>query len=399
MPGTHDPRTEALLEPATYAGDLHLVLTELREEAPVAWCATPGFWALTRYVDVIAASSDPATFCSSRGILVEEIGRTYESPPTMMHTDPPAHTRYRSLVRPGFTPSVVRGLRPGLQARARRLVEALLERAGGGAVDVVEHLAVPFPIQVIADLLGLPEGHEERLWRWSEAAVPGATDWSEEERGALMAEMATELLGLAAARRAEPRDDVVSMLAGVSEDGDALSDAELGMFLIQLLVAGNETTRNATSGGLVALAERPEQWQRLADDRSLVPRAVEETLRWTTPVTSFLRTAVRDTELAGVQVAAGDPVLLLYASANRDPREFGPDADRFDVGRNPNHHVAFGFGTHFCLGAALARAELAVMLDALLDRVERLEPAGPVERTGSSVINGIRRAPLRLTPR
>jgi cytochrome P450 len=214
-----------------------------------------------------------------------------------------------------------------------------------------------------------------------------------------MAEMATELLGLAAARRAEPRDDVVSMLAGVSEDGDALSEAELGMFLIQLLVAGNETTRNATSGGLVALAERPEQWQRLADDRSLVPSAVEETLRWTTPVTSFLRTAVRDTELSGVQVAAGDPVLLLYASANRDPREFGPEADRFDVGRNPNHHVAFGFGAHFCLGAALARAELAVMLDALLDRVERLEPAGPVERTGSSVINGIRRAPLRLYPR
>jgi cytochrome P450 len=399
MPGAHDPRTDALLDPATYVGDLHAVLAELRESTPVAWNATAGFWALTSFADVITASSDPATFCSSRGILVEEIGRTYDSPPTMMHTDPPAHTRYRSLVRPGFTPSVVREMRPGLRDRVERLVDDLAARAADGPVDVVEHLAVPFPIQVIADLLGLPEGDETRLHRWSEAAVPGATDWSEEERGALMVEMATELLGLAAARRAQPRDDVVSMLAGISEDGDALSDDELGMFLIQLLVAGNETTRNATSGGLVALAEHPEQWDRLAGDRSLVPTAVEEVLRWTTPVTSFLRTATRDTELSGVAIAAGDPVLLLYAAANRDPAEFGPDAGRFDAGRHPNHHVAFGFGAHFCLGAALARAELAVVLEVLLDRFERLEPAGPVERTGSSVINGIRHAPLRLHPR
>jgi cytochrome P450 len=399
VPGDHDPRTDELLEPATYAGDLHAVLTVLREEAPVAWNSTAGFWAVSRHADVVAVSTDPARFCSSRGILVEEIGRTYDSPPTMMHTDPPEHTRYRSLVRPGFTPSVTRGLEPLVRERARALLDALVDHAHQGPVDVVAGLAVPFPIQVIATLLGLPEGEEDRLFAWSEAAVPGASELDDDERMGLLGEMTVELLALAADRRTEPRDDVTSMLAAVHDDGDALSDDELGMFLIQLLVAGNETTRNALSGGLVALAEHPEQWDRLRADRSLVAGAVEEILRWTTPVTSFLRTATVDTELSGTAITAGDPVLLLYASANRDPRELGPDADRFDIARSPNHHLAFGFGTHFCLGAALARLELAVVLEELLDRVAALAPAGEVERSGSSIINGIRHAPLALTPR
>ena len=225
-------------------------------------------------------------------------------------------------------------------------------------VDVTGALAVPLPLQLIAQLLGLPPGDEERLFRWSEAAIPGATDWPEDERMTLLGEMTTELLGLAAARRAEPHDDVVSMLAACSEDGESLTDAELGMFLIQLLVAGNETTRNAISGGLVALAEHPDQLHRLAADRALLPTAVEEVLRWTTPVTSFMRTSVTDTELGGTPIAAGDPLLLVYAAANRDEAEFGPTADTFDVGRTPNHHVALGHGPHFCLGAALARLEL-----------------------------------------
>ena len=179
----------------------------------------------------------------------------------------------------------------------------------------------------------MPQGDEERLFRWSEAAIPGATDWSEDERNALLGEMTVELLGLAAARRQEPRDDVVSMLATYEEDGESLTDDELGMFLIQLLVAGNETTRNAISGALVALAEHPEQLDRLAADPSLLPTAVEEVLRWTTPVTSFMRTAVDDTELGGTPIAAGDPLLLIYAAANRDEAEFGPTAGTFDVGR------------------------------------------------------------------
>ncbi len=400
MPGVHEPLTDALLDPATYAGDLHSALTALRDQAPLAWNGTKGFWAVSRHADVLEVSSDPGGFCSKQGILVDEIGTTYESPPTMMHADPPEHTRYRKLARPAFTNAAVRGLEPMIRERTGRLLDSLADRARGGEpVDVTAQLAVPLPIQLIASLLGLPEGDEERLFRWSEAVIPGATDWPEDERMELLSEMTVELLQLAAARRADPRDDVVSMLAAYEEDGEALTADELGMFLVQLLVAGNETTRNSISGALVALADHPVQLVRLAEDASLLPAAVEEVLRWTTPVTSFLRTAVHDTELAGTAVTAGDPLLLLYASANRDVAEFGPTANTFDVGRTPNHHVALGHGPHFCLGAALARLELTVVLQGVAERWSRLELAGPVVRSGSSIIAGIRSAPLRLTPR
>jgi cytochrome P450 len=400
MPGVHEPLTDALLDPATYASDLHVVLDRLRAEAPLAWNGAKGFWAVTRHADVSEASSDPARFCSAKGILVDEIGVTYDSPPTMMHADPPEHTRYRKLARPGFTNAVVRELEVLVRERTGAALDALeAKTAGGSVVDVTSELAVPLPIQLIAQLLGLPPGDEARLFRWSEAAIPGATDWSEEERNALLGEMTVELLGLAAARRQEPRDDVVSMLATYEEDGESLTDDELGMFLIQLLVAGNETTRNAISGALVALAEHPEQLDRLAADPALLPTAVEEVLRWTTPVTSFMRTAVADTELGGTPIAAGDPLLLIYAAANRDDAEFGPTAGTFDVGRTPNHHVALGHGPHFCLGAALARLELTVVLEGVAARWSRLEVAGPVVHSGSSVISGIKAAPLTMEAR
>src|SRR5207248_4279989 len=196
------------------------------------------------------------------------------------------------------------------------------------------------------------------------------------------------------ALRANPRADLIPVLAQVEIEGRRLSDAELAMFLVQLLVAGNETTRNLVSGGLVALAERPEAWERLRREWALVPTAVEEMLRWTTPVVSFMRTATRDAELGGQAIREGDPVLLLYASANRDERQFGPTADRFDIGRDPNHHVAFGFGAHFCIGATLARIEARVLLEELRDRFEAVEPAGEVERSHSSVIAGVKRPPL-----
>jgi cytochrome P450 len=400
VPGDHEPLTDALLDPATYAGDLHGVLDRLRAGSPLAWNATKGFWAVTRHADVSEASADPSRFCSKRGILVDEIGTTYESPPTMMHADPPEHTRYRTLVRPGFTNTVVRGLEPLVAERTAAALDRLADLAAGGApVDVTAELAVPLPIQLIATLLGLPEGDEQRLFEWSEAAIPGASDLPEARKAELLTEMTVELLQLAAARRDDPRDDVVSMLAGYEEDGEVLTADELGMFLVQLLVAGNETTRNAVSGGLVALAQHPEQLERLAADPSLLPSAVEEVLRWTTPVTSFLRTAVDDTELGGVPIAGGDPLLLLYASANRDEAEFGPTAAAFDVGRTPNHHVALGHGPHFCLGAALARLELSVVLSGTVERFSALHVGGEVVRSGSSVIAGIRSAPLVLEAR
>jgi len=388
--------TDPLLDPAVYAGDPFPLYARLRAEAPVARNETLGLWFVSRHAEVVAVSRDPATFCSSKGIMAFEIGAEYASPPTMMHTDPPDHTRYRALVQPGFRPSYMRALEPGIRARARALVDAI---EPGVPCDIVRELAVPLPLQVISDLLGVPEEEWPTFFRWSEAAIPGATDWPEEERAQLGADMVTYLLAAAADRRANPRDDIISELGAAEVDGDRLTDAELGMFLVQLLVAGNETTRNMMSGGLVGFAEQPGQWEALAAaadgavNRAL-PLAVEEMLRWTTPVVAFMRTATRDTDLGGRSISGGDPVLMLYASANRDEAVFGPTAGVFDAARDPNPHVAFGFGAHFCIGAVLARVEGRILLEELLARFGSVAPAGDVVRTASPIIAGVKSAPV-----
>ena len=391
---TTDDLVARVLDEGFLAGDPFPDLARLRAEAPVARHAETGAWVLTRHADVTAASRDPQTYCSGKGILLMEIGADYETPPTMMHTDPPAHTRYRKLVQPAFAPSVMRKLDEVISERARRAVAAL---PAGEPVDVVAELAVPFPLRVISDLLGIPEDDWPRFFEWSEAAIPGATDWPEERIAELMGEMVTYLLSTAATRRADPQDDVISLLATVEVDGDTLDDTELAMFLVQLLVAGNETTRNALSGGLVAFSERPDQWARLRSEPSLVAAAVDEVLRWTTPVVYFMRTTTREVTIGDVTLPADSPVVLHYLAANRDEAEFGPSAGEFHIARDPNHHVAFGSGPHFCLGAALARIELRAMLDALATRFASIAPAGPVERSMSLVIAGVRSAPLVLT--
>jgi len=387
----HEPLTDPLVDDSFYAGDPFPHYARLRDEAPVAWNDTLGFWAVSRWDEVMAVSTDPETFCSGRGILVMEIGAQYDTPPTMMHTDPPEHTVYRKLVQPGFAPGRMRALEDDVRRRAKPLVDRI---EPGRTVDFVETVSVPFPLFIISTLLGMPDEDWERFFEWSEAVIPGATDWTEEKRAALQADMHETLLATTVARRSDARDDLISVLAQVEIEGRRLSDAELTMFLVQLLVAGNETTRNMISGGLVALAERPADWERLRRDRSLVPTAVEEMLRWTSPVVSFMRTATRDSELGGTPIRESEPVLMLYASANRDERQFGPTADRFDIGRTPNQHVAFGFGTHFCIGATLARIEGRVLLEELLDRFETVELAGEVERSHSAVIAGVKHAPL-----
>jgi cytochrome P450 len=387
----HEPLTDPLVDDSFYAGDPFPHYARLRDEAPVAWNGTNGFWVVSRWDEVMAVSTDPETFCSGRGILVMEIGAHYDTPPTMMHTDPPEHTVYRKLVQPGFAPGRMRALEEDVRRRAKPLVDRI---EPGRTVDFVETVSVPFPLFIISTLLGMPDDDWVRFFEWSEAVIPGATDWTEEKRAALQADMHETLLATTVARRADPRDDLISVLAQVEIEGRRLSDAQLTMFLVQLLVAGNETTRNMISGGFVALAGRPADWERLRRDRSLVPTAVEEMLRWTSPVVGFMRTATRDTELGGTWIREGDPVLMLYASANRDERQFGPTADRFDIGRTPNQHVAFGFGTHFCIGAALARIEGRVLLDELLDRFEAVELVGGVERSHSAVIAGVKHAPL-----
>ncbi len=391
----NDPLTDEFLGVELSVDDPFPLYARLRAKDGLAWNATQGFWVASRHADVMAVSTDPVTFQSSTGILTFEIGAHYDTPPTMMHTDPPDHTRYRALVQPAFGRRVVKTLDESVRDAAVKLVADLpLDEP----VDIVPPLAVPLPVQVIAQLLGLPEDKWDKVWDWSEASIPGTEISNDpERREALHAEMMSELMNQVVTSRLDPQDDVISQLASVEVDGDRLSDDELAMFLNQILVAGNETTRNTISGGLVALAENPEQWTRLVEERSLVASAVEEILRWTTAVIYFMRTATRDVELGGQAVSAGDPIVMLYASANRDADEFGPTADQFDVGRTPNHHVAFGFGAHFCLGAALARLEVAAVLEALLDRgVTRLELTGPVGHSASNIIAGVTTAPMTL---
>ena len=385
-----------LTDPQLYLSDPHPLYARLRAEAPVAWNAELGFWALARHRDVNGVENDPATFCAGRGILVEEIGTTYASPPTMMHSDPPVHTRYRRLVQPGFKPTVVRALEPVIRARTKALVARLDPEK---PLDVVALLSLPLPLQVISEILGVPDDEWERCYEWSEAVIPGATDWPEERRAQLQGEMVEYLVGAAKDRRARPRHDMLTQLAQAELDGEQLSDDELGMFLVQLLVAGNETTRDLISSGLLAFADHPGQFERVVASPELVPSAVEEMLRWSSPVVSFMRTATRDTEVGGVEVTEGEPVLMLFASANRDEDVFGPDAGDFDVGRRPNPHLAFGQGNHFCLGAALARLEGRVVLEELTERFASVARAGEVERSTSSVVTGVRRALLSFSAR
>lgn len=394
----HEPLTDLLADGAFPHDDPFGLYADLRDAGPLSWNAPGGFWVAPRHDEVTTVGADAVTWCSGKGILTFEIGAEYPTPPTMMHTDPPAHTRYRSLVQPAFGRRVVRALEPTIRAAATALVDRLPTNQ---PVDVVAQLAAVLPVHVIGMVLGLPESDWDRVWAWSEATIPGTDTHNDPElRITLRDEMAAELTRLIAAARVTPGDDVISQLVGAEINGDQLTDDELAMFCNQLLVAGNETTRNTISGALVAFADNPGEWTRLLDDRSLVGTACEEILRWTTPVIAFMRTATCDTTLAGVPIVAGDPVLMLYASANRDELEFGPDADRFRIDRSPNHHVALGFGPHFCLGAALARAEITSILNALADAgVTRFEMTGPVGHSPSTIIAGITTAPMILHTR
>ncbi len=388
-PGTH--LTAVLDDQTFYAGDPFPHYARLRGEAPVAWNEQMGYWALTRHAEVMAVSRDSETFCSGRGILTFEIGVEYPFPPTMMHTDAPAHTQFRKLAQPAFKPSVM----DAMEAMVRERVDALCDRIDAGVpLDFTTEIAVPLPLQVIADFLGVPSGRMDDFFLWSEASIPGATDWSAEEIARLQTEFREFMLAFTLSRRGQTSEDLTTVLANSVVDGESLSDDQILTLQNQLLPAGNETTRNMISGGMWALAERPDEWARLVADRSLIPTAVEEWLRWTTPVIAFMRTATRDTEVGGISIAAGEPCHMIYASANRDEAEFGPSASQLDVGRTPNHHMAFGFGAHFCIGAALARFEGRALLEALLARFATVERAGEIVRTQSSIIAGVKSAPL-----
>ncbi len=387
-----DPRDASFFARADY----YEVLAHLRADDPVHQCA-PGFWVLTRYEDIRDLSRDPQHFCSGRGALVNDPLRTGTAPmsaPSILHMDPPEHAEFRRLVNRRFSPRAVSGLAGSIRTAASTLLDAVEPRE---EIDFVSELAAPFPLTVIAELLGIDEADRENFRRWSDAAIE-SPDLPPDETATALGELSAFIVGHIRAKRADPGDDLVSLLVASEVGGCPLSKEDLFMFLLTLLVAGNETTRTLLSGSALVLDEHPDQRAALAGDHSLVPGAVEECLRWVTPVHAFCRTATKDVVVAGASLREGDYLCMLYASANRDERVFGEDAAIFDVRRPVNPvHLAFGFGEHVCLGASLARLEARIFVEELLARYPRYAVTGSAERVLSTTVAGIRSLPIVLT--
>ena len=351
-----------------------------------------GVFLLPRYDHVRAVSRDPLGYCSSRGVLVNDPLRTApaDMSGSVLHMDPPDHADYRRLVNREFTP---RGI-AGFEERIRELAREVLATVEPGTPDdFVASVAAPYPVQVIAELLGVDDGAREDFRRWSDAMIE-APDTDDPAVLACAAGLWRFLDHHLRDRAEHPRDDLVSLLVHSQVHGTAVTHAEARLFCLSLLVAGNETTRHLVSGAVLALAEHPDQRAELAADPSSIPAAVEECLRWVTPIQAFGRTATADTVIDGTRIPEGGFVIMLYASANRDETTFGPSAHRFDVTRPVDPpHLAFGFGEHLCLGAALARMEARILLEELLAATPEWEVTGPPEWTPSTLVRGMRTLP------
>jgi cytochrome P450 len=389
-------------QPGFYLGDPHGAFRRLRAEDPLHWYEAGPFWCATRHAEVSEISRRPRTFSSAHGTQLFEVptrvaGRDLgleELAPSIIRMDPPAHNRHRKIVISAFTPRIVAALEPRVREIARESVDALRP---GEVFDFVEQIAIPLPMFVIAELLGVPRSDYATFRRWSDALIEAGSSGPSEASMKGAAELFVYMLAKAAERRGAPREDVLSKLALAQIDGERLGDAELAVFCLTLLVAGNETTRTLIAGGMHALLEDRAQWEKLCADPSLLPNAVEEMLRYVTPIRSFVRRVQHDTELAGKRLRAGEYVALFYGSANRDEAVFGSDAERFDIARpNADHHIAFGFGEHLCLGASLARLEARVMFEELIARGRGFSFAGPARRVHSVLVNGIAEMPMRF---
>jgi cytochrome P450 len=372
--------------------DYYDLLARLRREIPVHRYA-PGSYTVACYEDVREISRDPERFCSGRGVLIHDPLRSGGGiDGSLIHMDPPQHAVWRRVVSRRFTPRAVGRLAARVREQARLVLDAL---APGDTVDVLDAIAAPFPVLVIAELLGIGDGDRDAFRRWSDAAI--STPDAETPALDDLAALHRFLVAHVKERRAHPRDDVVSELVAADVGGRVMSTSEAVGYCLTLLVAGNETTRHLVSGSVLTLFEHPDQRSLLAREPARIGDAVEECLRWVTPVQAFGRTATRDTEVHGTRLAEGDWVVLLYASANRDESVFGPTADRFDVTRAvDNAHLAFGFGEHACLGAALARLEGRVMLEELLARFPDYEVTGEPRWTASTLVRGLESLPVRL---
>jgi cholest-4-en-3-one 26-monooxygenase len=383
----------------------------LRQNAPVWWHEEtdgPGFWCVTKYDDCVAVNREYDTFSSAKKatFIWELPDEAIEQQKLMMlNMDPPLHTRYRRLVNKGFTPRTISALEEKIHQTADDIIDAVIEK---GEADFVTDIAAELPLVVIADLLGVPQADRHNMFDWSNRMIGRLdSEYAEDDSGDLddpeyVTQAAMELYAYAAdlysKKRIDPHEDLMSVLTQVELEGDQLSELELELFFLLLTVAGNETTRNLISGAMYTFFQNPDQWAKLRHDRSLMPKAVEEMLRYVTPVMNFRRQTTKATELRGQKIEADQKVVFFHISGNRDEDVF-ENPQVFDVARSPNPHMAFGGGgPHFCLGANLARMEIRVMFEHLLDRIPDLRLDGEVQRLQSQFINGVKHIPVAFPP-
>ncbi|WP_275572336.1 cytochrome P450 [Mycolicibacterium vanbaalenii] len=403
-----DEAAGVFADPSAYADEarLHAAMTHLRAHAPVSWVEVPGynpFWAITKHADIMAVERDNLVFTNSpRPVLTTAEGDAQHEAmgiSTLIHLDDPQHRKVRAIGADWFRPKAMRALKVRVDELARTFVDQMYER--GGECDFVQEVAVNFPLYVIMSLLGIPESDFQRMLTYTQELF-GNDDAelqrgeSMEERGLALFDMFTYFNEITSARRAQPTEDLASAIANARIDGAPLSDIDTVSYYLIVATAGHDTTSATISGGLQALIENPDQLQRLQQNPGLMPLAVEEMIRWVTPVKEFMRTAQQDAEVRGVKIAAGESVLLSYPSGNRDEDVF-TDPFRFDVGRDPNKHVAFGYGVHFCLGAALARMEINSFFTELLPRLKSVELAGRPEHIATIFVGGLKHLPIRYS--
>ncbi|CAM3136038.1 cytochrome P450 [Mycobacterium colombiense] len=393
MPTTTVP----LHSPDFYAGDPYPIYRELRNTTPVVWNDVTNFWALLKYEDVRYVSGHPLAFSSTKGITIPD--PTQPEPVqegNLIFTDPPRHRQLRKLINSGFTRRQVQLLEP----KVRQIVKGIVDGVDPSReYEFAEEIAAPLPTRMIAEMLGAPPEDWEQFRAWSDAAVGTADPDIELDSIVALGELYEYFTKLIAARRSgevSGQDDLLSILAAAEVDGERLSDADLLNFSFLLLVAGNETTRNLIALGTLALIDHPDQFALLRSNPSLLPSAVEEMLRYTSPVTHMARRATENIEIRGQQIKAGDTVVMLYGAANRDEEIFGSTSEEFDITRNPNPHIAFGAGEHACLGAQLARLEARVMFEVLLGAYPTIELTGDVSRLRATMVPGVKRMPIRL---
>ncbi len=390
----------------------HEMFRTLRAESPVHFHEEPdgpGFYNVTKYDDLVAVNRNPDLFSSEiEGISLHNMSDGVETGGMdarglmMLMTDPPKHTRYRRLVSKGFTPRMIGMIEEYLEQRAVRIVDGVIEK---GSCDFVLDVASELPLQAIAEIMGVPQEDRFKLFEWSNRLI-GADDpeFASDDTGLAAMELYAYSNNLAKQRREDPRDDIVTTLINaeiVDDDGQLtrLTEMEFDAFMLLLAVAGNETTRNATAHGMLGLLTYPDQFEKLRTKRAdIMDTAVDEIVRWATPVLHFRRTPREDTEIRGVKIPAGSKVAMWHISANRDEDAFAKP-DEFDVERFPNDHIAFGGGgAHYCLGANLARMELRLIFDEIVRRMPDMILAGEPERLRSNFIGGIKRLPVEFTP-